>query len=277
MRSTGRSKTLLLLCAAAGFAVADSRAQPPAAKDNGRTIRTSGVGQVKYAPDGFRVQFFVLTKTPAIKQTRDENEKHAQKLREALAGLGIAGMKISSASENLHPVTSLDRNAPTPDPITVAFQVRQSFTVVVRNSDVQKLRQQGKQVLDVIVENGGLGTATASSPLDELGFIGGRGAMSTRAGGGPRLEFFREDVAEIRKEALRKALQDATATAQALAGDAKIEVLEISYGSDASPSAVPPDEFYPVSRFAAQTAATSNLSNDGELTLSVIIQATFRY
>ena len=161
------------------------------------TITTSGTATLKVKPDAVHVYFGVQTIGKTVKAAREENSEKCKKLIAALNALGIADLKMKTADINVDLVQSRV-NDDTKVPETVGYRVTNSFSVLVQDKDAAKLSQNASRVLDTALENG-------------ANFV-------------QRMVVFRHDDAEIKRDGLTKAVEDALANARAIAAGAKVQV-----------------------------------------------------
>jgi uncharacterized protein YggE len=211
----------------------------PDIKDGPPTITTTATAKVKVKPDTVRISFGVYTPQSNVKEARKENDRHAKQILEALQALKIPELKIATTNDNMEAVIFHDENQPVNQPAVPAvlgFRVAQTFVVTAQGDDVARLREIARKVVDAAVENGA-NTAPAGNDRDEMMMMrfrmgrfpgGGGGQLSV----GPRVDYFKEDVTEARRQALTKAAEEALARAKALARGAEVKVREISDDAD---------------------------------------------
>jgi uncharacterized protein len=161
------------------------------------TINTSGTATLKMKPDAARVFFGVQTIGKTVKAAREENSEKCKKLIAALNALRIPDLKMKTADINVDLVQSGQSDA-TKLPEVLGYRVTNSFSVLVQDRDAAKLSQNASRVLDTALENG-------------ANFV-------------QRMVAFRHDDAEIKRDGLTKAVEDALANARAIAAGAKVHV-----------------------------------------------------
>jgi uncharacterized protein YggE len=161
------------------------------------TINTSGTATLKVKPDAVHVYFGVQTIAKSVKAAREENSEKCKKLIAALNALRLPDLKIKTADINVELIQS-GQNDPAKLPEIMGYRVTNSFSVLVQDKDVTKLSQNASRVLDTALENG---------------------ANSVQ-----RMLAFRHDDADLKREGLTKAVDDALANARAIAAGAKVQV-----------------------------------------------------
>jgi uncharacterized protein YggE len=189
---------LVLVLSTTLFLRAQQAAAPTAgsAKEKG-TINTSGTATLTVKPDAVHVYFGVQTIGKQVKAAREDNSEKCKKLIAALNALGIADLKIKTADINVELVQSHPDEA-SKLPEILGYRVTNSFSVLVQDKDAAKLSQNASKVLDTALENG-------------ANFI-------------QRMVAFRHDDAQIKRDGLTKAVEDALANARAIAAGAKVQV-----------------------------------------------------
>lgn len=179
-----------------------ARAQSPAAPDSRperHIITTSGTATVTTTPDSGRVYFGLKTIASSVKAAREQNDEKVHRVRAALLGLKIPSLKMKSVNLEIEPLQKEPNRSGLPT--IVGYQVLQTFTALVTNSDPEKLSADAAQVLDTVLSNG-------SNVIEKI-------------------HFFREDPSDARREALRRAVEDAVANARAMATGAKANVTDV--------------------------------------------------
>jgi uncharacterized protein YggE len=159
-------------------------------KDDKHVLSVSGTGTVRVKPDSARLFFSVESYADQIRAARADNAAKVQKVMKALADLQIANLKSKSDNVNVQQLT--DNGNGRQLPRVVGYRVTNSFTVLVENEDRAKLGADASRVLDAVLENGGTGVS--------------------------RILFFKKgaEVAELRRQAMTRAVTDALANGRAL-------------------------------------------------------------
>jgi uncharacterized protein YggE len=160
------------------------------------TINTSGTATLKVKPDAVHVYFGVQTIAKNVKAAREENSEKCKKLIAALNALKIPDLKIKTADINVDLIQP--GHDPTKLPEILAYRVTNSFSVLVQDKDAAKLSQNASRALDTALENG-------------ANFV-------------QRMVAFRHDDAEIKRNGLTQAVEDALANARAIAAGAKVQI-----------------------------------------------------
>jgi uncharacterized protein YggE len=210
-------------------------------KSTGRKIVVNASATVQVKPDAARLTFAITTEAP--QKVREANDKQVKKLKDSLAALAFRNVEVRVVPQSVTTMTT----GPLPGmrgpggpgfgalpggqaPAVQSKQVQSLFFVTVREKDLDKLREMVTKLADVAEENGGTAIAsddTYRSPLSR------RLASETH---GPRIDWLAEHTGEVRREAIRKAVKEAQARAQAAVGDARLEVTEIQvFGAEDSP------------------------------------------
>jgi uncharacterized protein len=172
-------------------AVADAKKEP-------RKLTTSGVATIRVKPDSARVFFGVQTMAPTIKQAREESSQKVTKVLGALSALQIPDLKMKTSDVNVELVQSTRSDNKLPE--ILGYRLTNSFTVLIKGNDPQKLGTTAGHVLDTALENG--------------------------ANLVQQIVIFKEDSTEAKRQALAKAVQEAIANARALARGAETAILD---------------------------------------------------
>ena len=167
------------------------------AKTEKGTITTAGTATLKVKPDAARVLFGVQTIGKTVKAAREENSTQCKKLIAALNALRIPDLKMKTADINVDLVQSQQSDV-TKVPEILGYRLTNSFSVLVLDKDTTRLSANAGRVLDTALENG-------------ANFV-------------QRMVAFRHDDAEIKRDGLTKAVEDALANAQAIATGAKVRI-----------------------------------------------------
>ena len=237
--SLQRIAVAFLALLAAGWGVAGLAQEPgrrTEVKEGPPTITTTATAKVKVKPDTVRISFGVYTPNASVKDARKENDRQAKQIHDALLALKLLELKIATANENMEAVLFHDDNQPVNAPAVPAllgFRVTQSFVVTAHGDDLARLKELARKVVDAAVENGA-NTAPQGNDREEMMMTRFRMARGQgQAAVGPRVEYFKEDTTEARRQALTKAAEEALARAKALARGATVQVREISDDADA--------------------------------------------
>ena len=188
---------LVVVLATALFLRGQQAAPVAEAKTERGTITTAGTATLKVKPDAARVFFGVQTIGKTVKAAREENSTQCKKLIAALNALKIADLKMKTADINVDLVQSQPSDI-TKLPEVQGYRVTNSFSVLVLDKDTTRLSNNAGRVLDTALENG-------------ANFV-------------QRMVAFRHDDADIKRDGLTKAVEDALANAQAIAAGAKVRV-----------------------------------------------------
>lgn len=223
---------------------------PPDSKEDRRTINTSGTATVRVKPDSARVFFSVITLEKSIREARTQNAAKVKQVIDAIQSLKIPNLKMKTSDVTVELVQS--RRSRDQLPETQGYQLTNAFTVLVTDTDPEKLGVLASRVLDAALENG--------------------------ANNIQHIMFFKQDQAESRREALSKAVQAAEANARALASGANVVIKDTI-----TISGQPQFDYYYGNRMqnAAQVAIggdvgdTPLVAGDIEITCTVSVTCTY--
>ncbi len=187
---------VLLLVASPLLLLGMKTAEP----DRKRSITAQGSASVTATPDSARLFLEVSTigKTPT--EARQANAKQIAAVRSALVALKLPDIKTRTVDVDVSKVHGERPHEDAPRPV-VGFEVTHSFTVLIRDLKSDKLNDAAGRVLDTALENGVESTDDTS--------------------------FFKQDTAELRKQVMTKAVEDALANARLYAKGADVKVLEV--------------------------------------------------
>jgi uncharacterized protein YggE len=192
----GGSLAAAVLLASVIYLRGQGAAAPAADPKEKRTINTTGTATIRVKPDSARVFFGVESLAKSLKDARGDNSKRSKTVIDALNALKIPNMRMKTSDMVVNLEKRL-RNSEVLQDI-VGYRVTHTFTVVVQNTDQEKLGALARQVLDTALENG--------ANLVE------------------HISFFKEEDKQVRREALAKAVEDAVANAKALAAGGKVDL-----------------------------------------------------
>jgi uncharacterized protein len=196
-------------------------------KGQERKISTSGTATIRVKPDATRIFFGVATMAPTIKRARDENSQRVNKVLDALRALRIPDLKMKTSTLSVELVQKRQENDKLPE--IAGYRITNSFTVLITGDDAQKLGQTAGHVLDTALEAG--------------------------ANQVQQIVIFRQDTTEARRQALAKAVEDASANASALAAGARAKIKD-TIDINGQPQYV----------FAARNTVQAQVSGPGEET-----------
>lgn len=161
-----------------------------------RTITAIGSATVTGKPDSARVYLGVTTNGKTVAAAREENARVIGKVQGALLALKLSDLKTRTSESHVSITYAQDDRSK-----VVGYVVRQSFTVLIKESDPERLGTMAGRVLDAGLQNG----------VNRDGDI----------------EFFKADDSEMRRQAMRKAVEDGLANAHAYAAGAKVNTVGI--------------------------------------------------
>jgi uncharacterized protein YggE len=190
----------LCLLGTAGLMLHGQTASGPAAEERKeqRIIGTSGSATMKIKPDAARVFFGVQTIAKTVKGAREDNSARCKKVVDALKSLGIPDLKMKTSAINVDLVYSQARDV-TQLPEVLGYRVTNSFSALVSDDDSTRLSANASRVLDTALESG-------------ANFV-------------QQIVAFKQDEAEIKRQGMSKAVEDALANARAIADGAKVKIL----------------------------------------------------
>jgi uncharacterized protein len=230
----------LLLAAALllpSAALAQAQVEPSA-----REIVVSGTGEASAAPDIATANFAVERNAKTAREALDQANAGMRAVIDGMKALGVEDRDLQTSGFGISPQYRYDDNSGgrREPPELVGYEVRNSLAVRVR--DVTRVGE----VLDRAV------------------------SLGVNSGGSVAFDF--ADAANLRAEARRKAVADATATARTLTEAAGVPlgpVVRIAMDDAASP---PPTPMY---RMAADAAAPAVPVQAGVSTIGASVTVTF--
>lgn len=199
----------LLLAAEAGRAGEAKKAVSPKI-----VVQASATVNVK--PDAAKLSFVISTEK--LTKAREENQKLAKKIKDSLTALSFPNVDIQVVPVALD---TIDSQPGAGAPGVKSKKAHTNFFVTVHERDTEKLKEMVTKLADVAVENG----ATALQADDLFPLPRGLGLPETMRG--PRIEWLAIKNHQAKQAALKMALEDALIQAQAVAGKAKLQVIEI--------------------------------------------------
>jgi uncharacterized protein YggE len=161
------------------------------------TITAEGSATVTGKPDSARVYFEVITRAKTVAAAREENARVVGKVQSALQALKLPDFKSRTRESNLS-IKYADRD----ETRIESYEIRQTFSVLIKEADPEKLGVTAARILDVGLENG--------------------------VNSGGRVEFFKADDTEMKRAAMTKAVEEAVANARAYAAGANLKPLGVA-------------------------------------------------
>jgi uncharacterized protein YggE len=138
-----------------------------------RSITATGTATVRFKPDAARVYFGIRTTDPSFDAARDANQKGAKAIQDALGALKVKGMEVTVGPVG---IVQQDPNGRfrggfgggggVGGPEIKPYVVSASMTVIVRESDPEKLRETVDRVCKAAAE-GGANTSGNGPPADD--------------------------------------------------------------------------------------------------------------
>jgi uncharacterized protein YggE len=211
-----------------GLLLGSASPAAPDAAATGQKLTVSGSATVFADPDAAVLTFAVTTSDAKGKAARASAEKRVGNIKEGIAGLGFKNVTVEVVPV---PLSLVVAGPPNPDGSqqVQSVQARSLFYVTVREGNKDRLREMVRQIADVAVENGGVSPSDGSSLRTRFAGGFGRGA-TTDTVPGPQVEWRCENDQQPRQKAIRKAVDDALASARTVADRSPVKVLEVEVG-----------------------------------------------
>lgn len=162
------------------------------------TVSTQGHGEVKVRPDSLSVNVLLQTKDTKLVDARNENNRKTQAIIAALKGLKIPNMKLETQGLNVHPINSYEKGEMAK---VVGYQVNNGVNVTVTGASPEMLSEYGSRIVD--------------------------SSLNAGANNVSGLNFFLDDPAPARGEALALAVKDARRNADVMAKAADVTITGI--------------------------------------------------
>jgi uncharacterized protein YggE len=227
-----------------------SAPEPANPKKDKRTITTSGTATIKVKPDSARVFFGVQTIAKTVKAAREENSVKVKQVMDALAAMKIPDLKTKTSDVHIELIQSRQREDVLPT--ILGYRITNTFTVLVKNDNAEKLSAVAGKVMDQALESG--------------------------ANQVQQIVFFKENDQEVKREALAKAVEDAAANAKALASGGKVAILD-TITIDGQPQYNYPN--YPMQQVSASNTlfvgGTDTALVAGDLNVTCTVTVTCAY
>ena len=162
------------------------------------TINTSGSATVRTKADSARVAFGVQTSAETIKGARENHRARVQKVMDGLLSLKLPDLKVATSIVHVEMIYEYKSREMIELPKLLGYRVTTNLAGTICDVDPSKLGNMTMQILDAALESG---------------------ATSVQ-----HIVFSRMDDAEIRRQALAKAVEDALQNARAIAEAAGVEI-----------------------------------------------------
>lgn len=244
---TLRSSAAGLLVALATLGVSVSANAEETARAPVRQITVTGTGEARAKPDLALSSLTVLRVAPTAAAALADANKAMSQVIEAMKALKIESRDLQTSGFQITPQYRYDttQDGTQAPPELVGYEVRNSLSVRIRD------------------------LATVGSLLDR--------AVTLGVNEGNGIQFTIDDPAPLRSEARRKAVEDARATALALAEAAGVTlgpVVSIDVPSDAMPPLPAPMQMTRMAMAAPKSEADTAVET-GENTVSVNVRMVF--
>ena len=162
------------------------------------TINTSGSATVRTKADSARVALRVQTSAETIKGARENHRARVQKVMDGLLSLKLPDLKVATSIVHVEMIYEYKSREMIELPKLLGYRVTTNLAGTICDVDPSKLGNMTMQILDAALESG---------------------ATSVQ-----HIVFSRMDDAEIRRQALAKAVEDALQNARAIAEAAGVEI-----------------------------------------------------
>lgn len=250
-----RSRTILSVAAIALAVSISAGTIGQALAHNGpdpNVLTTSGHGEVKVRPDSLNLRATVETKNANLAQARSENNKKAQAIIAALKGLNIPNLKLETQGLNVYPVQDYQQKDKLPK--VVGYQVNNGVNITVTGASPEALGDYGSRIVDTALNAG-----------------------ANNVGG---LNFFLNDPAPARGQALEAAVKDARRNADVIARAADISITGV-HSIEGTPQfgGFPHPVMYSMkaARGEAQAADSSAPVEVGETTVTSDVTVRYKF
>jgi uncharacterized protein YggE len=221
-------------------------AQAARSPEQQRRVRTSGSATVTVKPDAARLFFAVTSIAANIKAARADNANKVKQVRTALAGLQIPDLKTKSSDVTVEMLTSEPEGRSLPK--TTGYRVTHSFTVLITDSDQDRLSAAAGRVLDLALESGGTNPS--------------------------QISFFKRETDEARRQALKEAVADALENARAMAAGAGASVTD-TLRIEGTPSFGGELQQLQLNNRAVDDAPSALVAGDLQITCQVTVTAAY--
>jgi hypothetical protein len=193
-----------------------------------RKIIATGTATTFVAPDAARVTFMVATTEGTEKSIREANASHVKRIKD-----GLAALPLDNALVEMHILPSSFSTIVTSPQNPAAARVPQNkkaqsiFQVIVRDKNLDKLRTTVARIAETATDLGGV-AIEPDNPLKTIRLPRALAGVAeeTETVPGPIIEWLAFGSGDARRAGIRRAYDDAIADAQAIAGSAKLHVLE---------------------------------------------------
>ncbi len=220
-------------------------AQSPA-KVEGPKVVAHATATAIIKPDLARLTFAITSSVEGEdKSAHAANELQSKTIQEALQTQAKVKVEVETTPAAASTLVAARAN-PGTAPTIVAKKAQTVFRVTVREGDYDKLKEAVGRLSDAILSHGGT-TIVSEDSSRSYRFpkrLGG-GEEEPDAVQGPAIEWLASDTSTARRDAIRRAVKDAKADAEAAAGTDKLKISEISvWGGDYTPNQAGPYSYY---------------------------------
>ncbi len=212
-----------------------------------RKVIVTGNATSYVKPNGSRLTLVVNSQGQSQENVREDNDRRVAKVKKAIADLGLTNVDIHIVPASITTVQVTERavlggfrggaGAGLPPVPVRSLHLQTQVVVTLRDKDRGRLTRNVTKLADMAVDNG------ATGPIDDSPSF--RVPRSVTATGytesfpGPRIEWLADNAEEARRQAIKRAVKDATENASAAVGNdanlLRVRAIEIVVPDDASP------------------------------------------
>lgn len=174
-------------------------------------IVTHGTGTVQIMPDSVRVDIGVDAQAPTIERARQNVSGTMKQVVDALKGLGIQGLEITTRQISFNPVYSTPRDGTAP--VIVGYSATNHVLVLTERVAVAELSQRAARIVDTAISAG----------ANNVGAI----------------SFYAVDPTQAEDRSLALAAENARHDAETIARASGMTVVTLAYMEESTGSRVP--------------------------------------
>jgi uncharacterized protein YggE len=200
------------------FAYAPVSAQEPD-KTTQRKVVTNATCTTRVKPNGAIITFAVNTKETGDKSTRESQEKMDKQVRDTISSLrlGKVDVQIHSMPNSFG---SLMGNLPAGARAVVGKQAQSAFQITIKEDDLDTLRQTVAKIAEAAADLGGT-VIESNNPVRFIRPVQFNNPEPEPVPGST-IEWTATNTDDARRDAIKRAVKNAIADAQAAVGDAKL-------------------------------------------------------
>jgi uncharacterized protein YggE len=235
-------------------------------KNEGRKVVIDAPATAYLKPEGARLIFVVTSTEMAGKSAREANDKQVKIVQDALAAVPL---KKDAVEVRVLPASMNTLVYPPANPNGARAKGKRAqsiFYVTIREKNPQKLRDAVTRLAEAAVDNGATSPDAENSPrVFRLPRRLAGADEEPESVPGPTIEWLASASKEARRDAIRRAVSDAKADAQAVVGDEKLRVVETVVSQ--------PDD----SLLRIRLRGESRILDSGLIPLKIHVRITFAY